>query len=324
MTFDRDEQFLHKKLSSELHPAPVDLWPTVAEALPTKPHHRHLWLCLAAPLLIAAGVASTGAQFTNLRANPRPSFAPDATAGYAISYERQYYTLPDTLWTGMQANHNLEAAADGTRPAGGIMHGRIYPNNHDKQNIYSKAARGYETWSAMAEATGLPLAENSVLDAGESEPAVQLFTRITADPGYWEEGSMAQVGFIPVGKETPEKLFLKRMDNLDSPDGRRYEIELMALAYLGDAPAETAAETYLSKKAGLTWDCEPYEMPNGCTALLPLCSSNPTSYTWYSTWAFFEKDGILYQLGCTAVSGYFSSGLEEDRAMLRYVLDGFA
>ena len=42
MTFDRDEQFLHEKLSSELHPAPVDLWPTVAEALPTKPHHRHL------------------------------------------------------------------------------------------------------------------------------------------------------------------------------------------------------------------------------------------------------------------------------------------
>ena len=145
MMFDRDEQFLHEKLSAGLHPAPVDLWPAVAEALPTKPHHRHLWLCLAAPLLIAAGVAATGAQFTDLRANHRPSFAPDATAGYAISYERQYYTLPDTLWTGMQANHNLEAAADGTRPAGGIMHGRIYPNNHDKQNIYSKAARGYET-----------------------------------------------------------------------------------------------------------------------------------------------------------------------------------
>ena len=158
MTFDRDEQFLHEKLSTDLHPAPVDLWPAVAENLPAKPHRRHLWLCLAAPLLIAAGVAATGAQFTDLRTNPRPSFAPDATAGYAISYERQYYTLPADLWAGMQANHNLEAAADGTRPAGGIMHGRIYPNNHDKQNIYSKAARGYETWSAMAEATGLPLA----------------------------------------------------------------------------------------------------------------------------------------------------------------------
>ena len=58
MTFDRDEQFLHEKLSADLHPAPVDLWPAVAENLPAKPHRRHLWLCLAAPLLIAAGVAA--------------------------------------------------------------------------------------------------------------------------------------------------------------------------------------------------------------------------------------------------------------------------
>ena len=76
MTFDRDEQFLHEKLSTDLHPAPVDLWPAVAENLPAKPHRRHLWLCLAAPLLIAAGVAARGAQFTDLRTNPRPSFAP--------------------------------------------------------------------------------------------------------------------------------------------------------------------------------------------------------------------------------------------------------
>ena len=324
MTFDRDEQFLHEKLSADLHPAPVDLWPAVAENLPAKPHRRHLWLCLAAPLLIAAGVAATGAQFTDLRTNPRPSFAPDATAGYVISYERQYYTLPDDLLAGMQANHNLETAEDGTLPAGGIMHGRIYPNNHDKQNIYSKAARGYETWSAMAEATGLPLAENSVLDASEPEPAVQLFIRITADNGYWEESSLAQVGFIPVGNEAPEKLYLKRMDYLDDPEGRRYEIELMALAYLGDAPADTTAINYFNKRAGLTWDCETYEMSNGCTALLPLCTSNPNSYTYYSTWAFFEKDGILYQLGCTPVAGYSSSTTEEDHAMLKQVLDGFA
>ena len=45
MTFDRDEQFLHEKLSADLHPAPVDLWPAVAENLPAKPHRRHLWLC---------------------------------------------------------------------------------------------------------------------------------------------------------------------------------------------------------------------------------------------------------------------------------------
>ena len=65
-------------------------------------------------------------------------------------------------------------------------------------------------------------------------------------------------------------------------------------------------------------------MSNDCTALLPLCTSNPNSYTYYSTWAFFEKDGILYQLGCTPVAGYSSSTTEEDHAMLKQVLDGFA
>ena len=164
MTFDRDEQFLHEKLSADLHPAPVDLWPAVAENLPAKPHRRHLWLCLAAPLLIAAGVAATGAQFTDLRTNPRPSFAPDATAGYAISYERQYYTLPADLWAGMQANHDLETAEDGTLPMSGHFDGYLYLTGSDGRTTYSNASRGYESWSAMAEATGLPLPENPVLN----------------------------------------------------------------------------------------------------------------------------------------------------------------
>ena len=93
---------------------------------------------------------------------------------------------------------------------------------------------------------------------------------------------------------------------------------------MGDAPTNTTAINYFNKRAGLTWDCETYEMSNGCTALLPLCTSNPNSYTYYSTWAFFEKDGILYQLGCTPVAGYSSSTTEEDHAMLKQVLDGFA
>ena len=91
----------------------------------------------------------------------------------------------------------------------------------------------------------------------------------------------------------------------------------------GAPPADTTSINYFNKRAGLTWSCETYEMPNGCMALLPLCTSNPNSYTYNSTWAFFEKDGILYQLGCTPVAGYFNSGLEDDRAVLRQVLDGF-
>ena len=36
MTFDRDEQFLHEKLSAELHPAP-------AEAAPEKQERGGFW-----------------------------------------------------------------------------------------------------------------------------------------------------------------------------------------------------------------------------------------------------------------------------------------
>lgn len=316
MTFDRDEQFLHEKLSADLHPAPVDLWPAVAENLPAKPHRRHLWLCLAAPLLIAAGVAATGAQFTNLRVNPRPGFAPDATAGYAISYQRQYYTLPDDLWNGLQANHALQTAADGTEPGTGRMDGYLYPTDTDSRNTYSNAARGYESWSAMAEATHLPLPENAVLDAGDAATGIILYSKTTT--------SDAPVGFIPIGRDTPEKLYTKRTVYLEN---NRYEMELAALVYLGNAPAETAAETYFNKRAGLTWDCETYEMANGCTALLPLCTSNPRSSPWSSLRAYFEKDGILYQLACTPVSGYFDGSKvtpEDCRNMLKQVLDGFA
>ena len=98
MPNDRDEILLKEKLTAGLHPTAVDLWPAVAESLPDdRQTRRGRWLrvgiCLAAPLLIAAGVLAGTAEFTSLRENPRPSFAPEANTGYAITYERQYFTL---------------------------------------------------------------------------------------------------------------------------------------------------------------------------------------------------------------------------------------
>ena len=108
MKYDREEAYLHEKLTGGLHPAGVDLWPAVAEHLPDAPPARHprwkLAICLAAPLLIAAGVLAGTAEFTNLRENPRPSFAPEANTGYAITYERQYFALDEDLLAGMVAN----------------------------------------------------------------------------------------------------------------------------------------------------------------------------------------------------------------------------
>ena len=123
MKYDREEAYLHEKLTGGLHPAGVDLWPAVAEHLPDAPPARHprwqLAICLAAPLLIAAGVLAGTAEFTNLRENPRPSFAPEANTGYAIKYERQYFALDEDLLAGMVANHNGEMSDDGWLPMNG-------------------------------------------------------------------------------------------------------------------------------------------------------------------------------------------------------------
>ncbi len=64
MKYDREEAYLHEKLTGGLHPAGVDLWPAVAEHLPDAPPARHprwkLAICLAAPLLIAMFLAEFG------------------------------------------------------------------------------------------------------------------------------------------------------------------------------------------------------------------------------------------------------------------------
>ena len=45
MKYDREEAYLHEKLTGGLHPADVDLWPAVAEHLPDAPHARHPRRC---------------------------------------------------------------------------------------------------------------------------------------------------------------------------------------------------------------------------------------------------------------------------------------
>ena len=172
MKYDREEAYLHEKLTGGLHPAGVDLWPAVAEHLPDAPPARHprwkLAICLAAPLLIAAGVLAGTAEFTNLRENPRPSFAPEANTGYAITYERQYFALDEDLLAGMVANHNGEMSDDGWLPMNAKINGQLHPTDADYAVWYARAARGYDSWVEMTAATGLPLAQNTLLDEGDT------------------------------------------------------------------------------------------------------------------------------------------------------------
>ena len=67
-----------------------------------------LAVCIGAPLLLAAGALLGRVQFTNLRTNPRPSFAPENNTGYAIQYDQTAYELPDKLMDSLMAHYNDE------------------------------------------------------------------------------------------------------------------------------------------------------------------------------------------------------------------------
>ena len=221
MKYDRDETFLREKLTAGLHPTAVDVWPAVAEQLPAAHKMRRIrWLrlavCVATPLLIAAGVLVGTAEFTNLRENPRPSFAPQANTGYAITYERQYFTLDSDLLAGMIANHNGETAADGTKPGSINLSGRLHPDSADGRNIYAKAASA----------------------AGDSAEFVATDTVYAA-------------AVIPIGRgAVPDKVYLRMGKQIDG-----CRVEMMAVAYLGDNSKETAAAVFEKDRAWLTWTC---------------------------------------------------------------------
>lgn len=332
MTNDRDEEFLRTKLTDGLHPAEVDLWPAVAETLPNaRPAWpwRRIALCLAAPLLIAAGVLAGTAEFTNLRENPRPSFAPEANTGYAITYERQYFTLDSDLLAGQTANHNGEVSSDGWLPMHCGINGFLHLPDEDEMNRYSRAVRGYDSWGELTAATDLPLAQNALLDTEANNfAAVSLYPSGMIEipeeydgRPYTPKAQEYPAGLIPVGRgETPDKLYLRT--------GARhgiYDVEMMAVVYLGDAAPETVAQLYRQKSAGLTWECESYPMANGNTALIPHCTSNPNSMPYVQSSAYFAQDGILYQVYCRPhTDGLDYSVKQEDIwAELKVVLNGF-
>lgn len=166
MTPDRDETLLREALQKGLHPAETDLWPAVAEALPAgqKRYNRRtralrLTICLGAPLLLAAGALLGRVEFTNLRTNPRPSFAPENNTGYAIQYDQTAYQLPDKLMDSLQAHYNGQPDADGMPPMRTFLSGRNLPPE-------GPGGRGYDSWADLTEATGLPLAQSALLDSG--------------------------------------------------------------------------------------------------------------------------------------------------------------
>lgn len=356
MTPDRDETLLREALQTGLHPAETDLWPAVAQALPAgqKRHDRRvralrLAICLGAPLLLAAGALLGQVKFTDLRTNPRPSFAPENNTGYAIQYDQTAYQLPDKLMDSLQAHYNGEWDADGMPPMISSFSGRNTPS------ACGPGGRGYDSWAELSEATGLPLLQNPVLDNGTPANGVYLLPNLQEElrlPDDWYERTIEEhnafydayyeelwrmAGQFPAGftvswagtsgtADAPDYLFPRRVDKLDSG----YTVETMAQVALAspDRPAGTTTtehRTYWDKKANLVWEAEEYTTPSGIVALLPVCTSNGKSFPWLNSYAFFEHNGILYTLTATPCESHAEtqdSG-EATRAVLKEVLDSF-
>ena len=314
MTPDRDETLLREALQKGLHPAETDLWPAVAEALPAgqKRYNRRtralrLAICLGAPLLLAAGALLGRVEFTNLRTNPRPSFAPENNTGYAIQYDQTAYQLPDKLMDSLQAHYNGQPDADTGLP---LVQSTLLDSATPGDAIYWDSLlpdippEGSEDWTEQ----DFILYHNR-LQLSQNKPAG--FTVI------WSATSDYQMA--------PDLLSARRKDRLDNG----YTILLTAQTTLAtiDRPAGTTDVqhcVYFNQSSGYTWDVEEYTTPSGMVVLLPRCTSNKSPAL--SSYAYFEQDGIYYTVFLYPGEGWgpdTRDKTEEARTTLKSVLDSF-
>ena len=347
MTPDRDETLLREALQKGLHPAETDLWPAVAEALPAgqKRYNRRtralrLAICLGAPLLLAAGALLGRVEFTNLRTNPRPSFAPENNTGYAIQYDQTAYQLPDKLMDSLQAHYNGQPDTDGIPPMRTFLSGRNLPPE-------GPGGRGYDSWADLTADTGLPLVQSTLLDSATPGDAIYWDSLLPDIPPEGSEDWTEQdfilyhnrlqlsqnkpAGFTVIWSATsdyqmaPDLLSARRKDRLDNG----YTILLTAQTTLAtiDRPAGTTDVqhcVYFNQSSGYTWDVEEYTTPSGMVVLLPRCTSNKSPAL--SSYAYFEQDGIYYTVFLYPGEGWgpdTRDKTEEARTTLKSVLDSF-
>lgn len=343
MTFDRDEQYLHDVLQAGLPTAGADLWPAVAEALPAGQARQRrrtravrLAVCLGAPLLLAAGALLGRAEFTNLRENPRPSFAPENNTGYAIRYDLTAYALPEEL------DRDLLAAANG-EPDGGYAWYTGFAAN-ETPALRDRGTHGYDSWQEMTADTALPLLQSDLLDNSTAYDTITLYrtTEWTPPEGMSSEEATEYLRELdrqnqyPVGFTVswaseyphlyPSYLNLRRLNRVAGQLGD-YVIDLEAIAALSyeHVPAGTTLsnhEVWFTQQSALTWENEEYTTDLGIVALMPHC----TSYQepgYRDTYAFFTWDGIYYRLNAWSPNGWEDGMTADARAVLKQVLDSF-
>ena len=271
------------------------------------PRRRLGWVfCLAAPLLIAAGVLAR-VEFTNLHDTPHPSYAPDAVGGYALHYTLTTHPL-DTLGSAVQT-----LAAEDRHPA--FLRGQVpdsygfsmmvmplqnssllihYPNNIEKAEVFTDAA---DSLQDAANLTNLPLLHNDFVDE-LPDGAAKYFPSDTNNYHDTNKRKVLLYGTCADG----EPFGLNVLDGglLEKEAcGESFDMYISFNAHAAVTPSGSKAATVeqvltdgiYDLKDG--WTCEEYTLPTGDIAVIPLYGSGDESKASGNT-AYFVNNGIFY------------------------------
>lgn len=308
---------------------------SAAEAAATPPPRRRFgWvICLAAPLLLAAGVLAR-VEFTNLHNGPHPSYAPDAVGGYALHYTLTTHPL-DSLGEAVQ-----KSAAEDRQPAFQRMrtpdHYSFsqmvmplqnsdllirYPDGIEKAEVFTDAA---DSLPQAVELTNLPLLRNDFVDSLPDGAALYC----PADPNDYHNPIKRKVLLYgtcadgePFGLNVLDGGLLEK-----EVSGENFDMYISFNIHAAVTPSGSRAATVeqvltdgiYDLKDG--WTCEEYTLPTGDVAIIPLYGSGSESKVSGNT-AYFVNNGLFYTV--SIMSKQPAVGDARLRPYLKQVLDAF-
>ena len=321
---------LYKSTFAQVHcPARV-----VQAAAAPPPRRWFGWvICLAAPLLIAAGVLAR-VEFTNLHNTPHPSYAPDAVGGYALHYTLTTHPL-DTLSETIQtlAAEDRQPAFQRMRAPGHYSFSQMvmplqntsllirYPDSTSAPEVITDAADSLQDAAAL---TGLPLLRNDFVDALPDGAALYC----PEDPNNYRNPEKRKV--LLYGTCADGELF-----GLNVLDGGLLEKETsgesfaMYISFNAHAAVTSRGSRTSTVEQVLTdgiydlkdgWSCEEYTLPTGDIAIIPLYGGGDEAKASGST-AYFVNNGMLYTV--SILSPQPGIGDARLRPYLKQVLDAF-
>lgn len=306
----------------------------VAVAAQPAPRRRFGWvICLAAPLLLAAGVLAR-VKFTNLHNTPHPSYAPDAVGGYALHYTLTTHPL-DTLGEAVQtlAAEERQPAFQRMRTPDHYSFSQMvmtlgnsdllihYPNDIEKAEVFTDAA---DSLQDAAELTNLPLLRNDLVDDLPDGAALYC----PADPNDYRNPIKRKVLLYgtcadgePFGLNVLDGGLLEK-----EVSGESYDMYISFNAHAAVTPSGSRTATVeqvltdgiYDLKDG--WTCEEYTLPTGDIAVIPLYGGGDESKASGNT-AYFVNSGMIYTVCIRAPQP--GIGDARLRPYLKQVLDAF-